>query len=400
MSEELHANRSARTIPAEGPMVRPRRPKPREGWRAFAYHASGGYWNPGPSEKEQRRRDREAQIATQLHGKHVTAFFCLKGGISKTSTTAATSLALADLRPDPVFAIDANPDAGDLAERLVGGQLAGITALSHNIDQIDSLHDLSEYTVTAGRLTVLPGEPNPVLGDSLKSEDFERILSVVQRYYSYVQVDCGTGVTHPLMRGILKYTTLAVVPAAWSVTGARRAAETLDWLEDNGFEHLARTSIVVLTAKDIVSRSVDKEAVLEHLGKAGDLIVVPADPHMADGGTLDWDLLRPQTREAFLDIAEAITRRFDKPSYVLAEEWHESGAADRSLASSAESLTIQAARASSASAPAAAAPAKDAYARRDQNRRGTERHAPNAADRHAANGTGKQGHADAATRSA
>ena len=60
----------------------------------------------------------------------------------------------------------------------------------------------------------------------------------------------------------------------------------------------------MLTAKDIVSRSVDKDAVLEHLGKAGDLIVVPADPHMADGGTIDWDVLRPQTREAFLDIAE------------------------------------------------------------------------------------------------
>ena len=40
--------------------------------------------------------------------------------------------------------------------------------------------------------------------------------------------------------------------------------------------------------------------------KAGDLIVVPADPHMADGGTIDWDVLRPQTREAFLDIAERV----------------------------------------------------------------------------------------------
>lgn len=219
-----------------------------------------------------------------------------------------------------MFAIDANPDAGDLAERLVGRQLAGITALSRNVDQIGSLEDLSQFTVTAGRLTVLPGEPNPVLGDSLSSDDFEQIIAVIQRYYSYVQVDCGTGVTHPLMRGILKYATTVVVPAAWSVTGARRAAETIDWLEENGFEHLAKTSICVLTAKDIVSRSVDKGAVLEHLGKAADLIVVPADPHMADGGTFDWELLRPHTQEAFLDIAEAITRRFDRPHHEIAAE--------------------------------------------------------------------------------
>ncbi|WP_245642827.1 MinD/ParA family ATP-binding protein [Piscicoccus intestinalis] len=363
MDDQERQHKSVRSIPSEGPMVRPRRTRPRMGWRALAYTASGGLWNPGPSEKEQRHRDRESQIATQLRGKHVTAFFCLKGGVSKTSTTAATSVALADLRPDPVFAIDANPDAGDLAERLVGRQLAGITALSRNVDRIDSLEDLSQFTVTAGRLTVLPGEPNPVLGDSLSSDDFERILAVIQRYYSYVQVDCGTGVTHPLMRGILKYATTVVVPAAWSVTGARRAAETIDWLEDNGFEHLAKTSICVLTAKDIVSRSVDKGAVLEHLGKAADLIVVPADPHMADGGTFDWELLRPHTQEAFLDIAEAITRRFDRPHHEIAAE--PEPILGGALADE------RGPRPGSDRQPAS----QDAYARSERTRRGPDRHA-------------------------
>ena len=65
---------------------------------------------------------------------------------------------------------------------------------------------------------MLPGEPNPTLGDSLRSEDFERIMGVVQRYYSFVQVDCGTGVTHPLMRGILGFADTAVIPAAWSLS--------------------------------------------------------------------------------------------------------------------------------------------------------------------------------------
>lgn len=292
------------------PMLRPTTPVPRTGWRARAYSVSRGLWNPGLSDKEQRQRDREAQIAATLRGKHVTAFFCLKGGISKTSTTAAVSMALAGLRPDPVFSIDANPDAGDLAERLIGEQLAGITQLSRHIDSVNTLDQLSQYTVTAGRLTVLPGEPNPVLGDSLSAEDFERILETVQRFYSNVQVDCGTGVTHPLMRGILRHATTAVIPAAWSVTGARRAMETIQWLRDNGFVHLADSCIVVLTAKDIVSGRVDKEAVKRHLASGSELIVVPADPHMADGGKIEWEQMRPKTQEAFLDIAEAISRRF------------------------------------------------------------------------------------------
>ena len=206
--------------------------------------------------------------------------------------------------------LDANPDAGDLAERVVGKRLSGITDLARNVERIDSLDALSQYTVTSGRLTVLPGEPSPTLGDSLTSGDFRRVMEVVQQYYSFVQVDCGTGVTHPLMEGILEYADTVVVPAAWSITGARRAAETIRWLRDNGFAHLARTSIVVLTAKDVVSRNVDKEAVLEHLGQAADLVVVPADPHVADGAVIDWDLLAPATREAYLEIAAAITSRF------------------------------------------------------------------------------------------
>lgn len=291
-------------------MLRQVAPRPRGGWRALAYDVTAGRWNPGPSSVELAAREREDRIAGRLHGKHVTAFFCLKGGISKTSTTAATSLAMADLRPDPVFAIDANPDAGDLAERLVGEAHAGISALAHNIDQVRSLEDLSRYTVTAGRLTVLPGEPNPVLGDSLRAEDFERVLGVVGTYYSLIQVDCGTGVTHPLMRGILAHTDTAVIPAAWSITGARRAAETIDWLSANGFEDLARSSVVVLTSKDIVSKRVDRDAVRRHLGRAADLVVVPADPHVADGAQLVWEQLQARTQEAYLDIAAAIASRF------------------------------------------------------------------------------------------
>ncbi len=296
--------------PEDPPMIRTREQRPRIGWRALGYDVTRGHWNPGMSEKERRIRERERQIARQLRGKHVTAFFCLKGGISKTSTTAATSIAMANLRPDPVFAIDANPDAGDLAERLVGRSHAGITELSRRVETIGSLDDLSRYTLTAGRLTMLPGEPNPELGDSLSALDFRRIMGVVQRYYNVVQVDCGTGVTHPLMRGILEFADTVVIPASWSITGAKRAAESIEWLASHGFAHLANTCIVVLTAKDLVSRSVDKDAVRAHLAQAADLIVVPSDPHVADGSLIDWEQLGPRTREAYLDIAAAITRRF------------------------------------------------------------------------------------------
>lgn len=304
-TQQQHENPDVATARA---MVTARPTPPRSGWQSAVYRASGGRWNPGMGAREQRERAREQQIAAQLPERHVTAFFCLKGGISKTSTTAATSIALANLRPDPVLAIDANPDAGDLAERILGGRLSGIAALARDIDSVHSLHALSRYTAATGRLTVLPGEANPTLGASLGADDFEQVMQVVQKYYSFVQIDCGTGVTHPLMEGVLRFATTIVIPAAWSVTGAKRAAESITWLADNGFEQLARTSIVVLTEKDVVSAAVDKEAVRHHLWQAAELITVPADPHVADGALLEWEQLAPPTREAYLDIAAAITR--------------------------------------------------------------------------------------------
>ncbi len=292
------------------PLIANARLRPRSGWRALASDLTSGRWTPGPSPRELRSRERERQIAAPLRRRHVVAFFCLKGGIGKTSVTAATSLAMADLRADPVLAVDANPDAGDLAERLLGHASSGIAALARDAGEISSLDDLSRYTVAADRLTVLPGEPNPMLGDSLSGADFETVLDVVSTYYSLINVDCGTGVSHPVMRGVLSHTDTAVIPASWSITGARRAAETVQWLSKNGFEDLARRSVVVLVAKDSVSHQIDKEAVRHYLGRTGDVILVPADPHIADGAQMRWEQMARPTQNAFLDAAAAIARHF------------------------------------------------------------------------------------------
>ena len=89
----------------------------------------------------------------------------------------------------------------------------------------------------------------------------------------------------------------------------------------------------------------------------------------ADGGTIDWDVLRPQTREAFLDIAEAITRRFDKPTHVIEHETADGPALGGAITSGFEPP-----------APPTVphvpqGPARDAYARSEAGRRSNgERH--------------------------
>lgn len=296
------------------PLVRERPLVPDRGARRLVHVLSGGLVNLGPSGAQVRVREQMRRIQRPLRGAHVTTYLCLKGGIAKTSTCMGTALVAAQHRPEAVVAGDFNPDAGDLAERVLGFEqvergLPGVNDLAAAMDRVHSIGELSQFLQSQGRLTVLPGEPDPKLGESLTSHQFNAVIEILACYYSSIHVDAGTGITHPIMPGIMARTDTLVIPAAYSITGARRARGTLDWLTENGFEALARTAIIALTAKDAVSRDVNKAAVRAMFDGVS-LVVVPQDPHMADGALVRLDRLRPTTREAYAEIAALIADRY------------------------------------------------------------------------------------------
>ena len=116
-----------------------------------------------------------------------------------------------------------------------------------------------------------------------------------------------TGVTHNAMSGILQSADNLVIAAGYAVSGAKRARRTLQWLASHGYEDLARNAIVVITDKDEVSSRVDKDAIEEHLsGTCRELIAVPHDRGVADGDLVTLDVLKPDTRRAYKEIAAAI----------------------------------------------------------------------------------------------
>ena len=89
--------------------------------------------------------------------------------------------------------------------------------------------------------------------------------------------------------------------------GAKRACRSLDRRASHGYEDLARNAIVVITDKDEVSSRVDKDAIEEHLaGICRELIAVPHDRGVADGDLVTLDVLKPETRRAYKEIAAAI----------------------------------------------------------------------------------------------
>lgn len=300
-------------ISSPGLFVKEQKPRPRGGIRGALYNLTGGAWNLGPGPKQRQEDELARRISRQLQGSYNTAVLSLKGGIGKTSTTVGVGLTLAEYRGDAPCAIDANPDSGDLVERALGEGIyqqaspRTITDLLENIESIDSLTALARYMHHAGRLHLIAGEQDPEVSDSLTAEEYLRIRKLIASYYSVALTDCGTGVTHNAMSGILQSADNLVIAAGYAVSGAKRARSTLHWLASHGYEDLARNAIVVITDKDEVSSRVDKNAIEEHLaGICRELIAVPHDRGVADGDLVTLDVLKPETRRAYKEIAAAI----------------------------------------------------------------------------------------------
>lgn len=300
-------------ISSPGLFVKEQKPRPVGGLRGAIYALTGGAWNLGPSAKQREEDELGRRISRQLQGSYNTAVLSLKGGIGKTSTTVGVGLTLAEFRGDAPCAIDANPDSGDLVERALGEGIyqqaspRTITDLLENIESVDSLTALARYMHHAGRLHLIAGEQDPEVSDSLTAAEYLRIRKLISNYYSVALTDCGTGVTHNAMSGILQSADNLVIAAGYAVSGAKRARSTLHWLASHGYEDLARNAIVVITDKDEVSTRVDKDAIEEHLaGICRQLIAVPHDRGVADGDLVTLDVLKPETRRAYKEIAAAI----------------------------------------------------------------------------------------------
>jgi MinD-like ATPase involved in chromosome partitioning or flagellar assembly len=280
------------------------------GWRARVFAATGGRLNPGVGATEQAQRDLVRRVRTPLHGPHRVAVTSIKGGIGKTTVAACLGLMLAAIRGDGVIAMDANPDAGTLADRITGTPRRGVRDLLADLDQVTSVSELAAYTSLSGRLRVLAGDQDPAQGEAFRAEEYERVQAVLERFFDIVVTDSGTGLVHSAMQGTLRTADRLVVIGAPTVDGASRAGKTLDWLVAHGHRDLAAQAVLVLCA-DRTSHGVDRAAIREHFTRrCRDVIEIPADPHLRAGGLIDLDRLTPGARDAFLRLAALVADGF------------------------------------------------------------------------------------------
>lgn len=290
------------------------RPKraPSEGWRRWLYYASFTLINLGDGPTARRRQQLTAQIQRPLRGCHRIAVLSLKGGVGKTTITATLGATLASLRGDRVIAVDANPDRGTLSEKVPLETPATVRHLLRDAKGIQAYSDVRAYTSQGpSRLEVLASESDPAVSEAFSSDEYSRTLEVLERFYSLVLTDCGTGLMHSAMSAVLASADTLIVIGSGSVDGARSASATLDWLDAHGHQDMVRNSIAVINAVRPRSGKVDMKKVVDHFSRRCRAVhEVPFDPHLEEGAQISLERLKPETREALLELAAAVAAGF------------------------------------------------------------------------------------------
>jgi MinD-like ATPase involved in chromosome partitioning or flagellar assembly len=160
-------------------------------------------------------------------------------------------------------------------------------------------------------LEVLASEQDPAVAEIFGETDYRRTMEILRSYYNVILTDCGTGIMHSAMTGVLDLAHAIVLVSSPAIDAARSASATLDWLEQHDHSDLVREAQVVLSESHPGSPTLKLEKVYEHFeGRCGSIHVIPFEPHLAEGADFDFSLLKPATLQAYLELAGAVSEKF------------------------------------------------------------------------------------------
>jgi len=291
------------------PRAQAKQPAPEGTWQRFIYEVTFHAYHPGDAAPVRSRKSLESRIGRRLDGStRFVAVLSRKGGVGKTTVSALLGMALASIREDRVVAIDANPDRGTLAERVVKTTEETVRDL---VDHADEIHAFSDFqkrvTRDETRLDILASDTNPNLQDEFDAEDYDKVAELAKRYYSIVLTDCGTGMIHSVMKATLDRADQLVVVSGGSLDEARLTSETISWLENNGYEELSRNAVVALNTATQGTDLLILDELEEHFAsRVRDIVRIPYDPLLATGATIRFDGLKPFTQEAIRELAASV----------------------------------------------------------------------------------------------
>ncbi len=294
------------------------KPRATEGWQGAIRRATGGAISPRPGKAEQSRLDRERTVQRRLDGPRTIVILNPKGGAHKTTSTLLLAATFGTQRGGATLAWDNNETRGTLGWRAQNAphHRTAVDLLEH----LDSFAEPSQASLAAldtyvrtqvdARFDVLASDEDAAASSTIDAAAFDRLHGVLSRYYRLLIVDTGNNMRASNWVAAVAAADQLVIVSTVREDTAASAAWLLDGLREKGFDHKIDEAVTILAAPSAKPDRKLAERLERHFAQVtGDVVHVPFDAALVDGGPIDFDALSPETRDAWLSVAASIAQR-------------------------------------------------------------------------------------------
>ncbi len=280
---------------------------------------------PGRIEWQQVRPGATDPLVSALRrdfGKpRVVAFANPKGGVHKTTATVLCAATIGAVRGRGVIAWDDNELRGTLGLRAGSARHARtIRHLLSNLVPLEVLQDdqladaLDDYLRHAsdGSYDVLAGEESPRFAEKLDPYTVRRVLDLLRRTHDVICVDTGNNVESANWQTVLEGADQLVVTSVPREDAAFTADWMLDLLHEQGLGHLVENAVTLLSCPTPNPSSMLADLTRHFASRTRAVAVVPYDPALEPGSSIEYPVLAPATKRAWLQAAVTIADGFGR----------------------------------------------------------------------------------------
>jgi MinD-like ATPase involved in chromosome partitioning or flagellar assembly len=254
-------------------------------------------------------------LRADLGAPRVVAFANPKGGVHKTTATVLCAAAVGGVRGRGVIAWDDNELRGTLGLRAGSARHARtIRHLIADIAEIEASHGsaladrLDDYLRHASDATydVLAGEENPTFAQQLDPRTVRRVLELLRRTHDVICVDTGNNVESANWQTVLQAADQLVVTTVPREDAAFTADWMLDLLEKAGMGDLVSNAVTLLSCPTPRPSSLLDDLSAHFATRTRAVAVVPYDPALESGSSIEYSELQSATKRAWLQAASVI----------------------------------------------------------------------------------------------
>lgn len=225
-----------------------------------------------------------------------------KGGVGKTTASIAFGSTLAQHRAQgKVVVIDA-ASLGTLAKRVKNEErkLSDIKRFA-NDPNLGAINEIESHLLSNHHGVSVLGSGSPTDDDDLTPEEYLKALEHLKVWYRFVIVDLDNSKANPVFETAMRSLDALVVVSSTARDGAGGAKDLLTWMRQHKMYDLYSHSIVLMNSLTPVKSALNIDQTISHFvnNEKRPVVEVAWDPHFAEAGPVNLDLLNKGTRRAF-----------------------------------------------------------------------------------------------------